>query len=43
MVARGKPDPETFLLLAERLNVRPRDCFRRLTVGAVRDLLACAP
>jgi beta-phosphoglucomutase len=25
-VKRGKPDPETFLLLAERLKVRPRDC-----------------
>lgn len=26
MVRRGKPDPETFLLLAERLGVAPRDC-----------------
>lgn len=25
-VKKGKPDPETFLLLAERLKVRPRDC-----------------
>jgi beta-phosphoglucomutase family hydrolase len=25
-VRRGKPDPETFLLLAERLGVAPRDC-----------------
>lgn len=26
MVTRGKPDPETWLLLAERLGVRPKDC-----------------
>lgn len=26
MVAKGKPDPETFLLLAEKLGARPRDC-----------------
>ena len=26
-VKKGKPDPETFLLLAERLKVRPRDCM----------------
>ena len=26
MVTKGKPDPETFLLLADRLKVRPRDC-----------------
>lgn len=26
MVRKGKPDPETFLLLAEALRVRPRDC-----------------
>jgi beta-phosphoglucomutase family hydrolase len=25
-VKRGKPDPETFLTLAERLKVRPKDC-----------------
>jgi beta-phosphoglucomutase len=25
-VTRGKPDPETFLLLAEKLGVPPRDC-----------------
>ena len=25
-VRKGKPDPETFLTLAERLKVRPRDC-----------------
>lgn len=25
-INRGKPDPETFLLLADRLKVRPRDC-----------------
>jgi len=25
-VKKGKPDPETFLLLADRLKVRPRDC-----------------
>lgn len=25
-VKKGKPDPETFLLLAERLKLRPRDC-----------------
>jgi len=25
-VRRGKPDPETFLTLAERLGARPRDC-----------------
>jgi beta-phosphoglucomutase len=26
MVKKGKPDPETFLLLADALKVRPRDC-----------------
>ena len=26
MVQKGKPDPETFLLLAERLGVPPRSC-----------------
>lgn len=26
MVKKGKPDPETFLLLADSLKVRPRDC-----------------
>lgn len=26
MVARGKPHPDTFLLLADKLAVRPRDC-----------------
>lgn len=26
MVSKGKPDPETFLLLAEKLGARPRDC-----------------
>lgn len=26
MVTKGKPDPETFLLLADALKVRPRDC-----------------
>lgn len=25
-VTKGKPDPETFLTLAERLKVRPKDC-----------------
>ena len=25
-VSKGKPDPETFLTLADRLKVRPRDC-----------------
>ena len=35
-VKRGKPDPETFLLLAERLKVRPRDCvvFEDSLLGA---------
>ena len=35
MVTKGKPDPETFLLLAERLRVRPRDCvvFEDSVVG----------
>jgi|CXWL01.1.fsa_nt_gi beta-phosphoglucomutase family hydrolase len=26
MVKRGKPDPETFLTLADKLKVRPKDC-----------------
>ena len=26
MVKKGKPDPETWLLLADALKVRPRDC-----------------
>jgi beta-phosphoglucomutase family hydrolase len=26
-VKKGKPDPETFLTLAERLKVRPKDCI----------------
>ena len=26
MVKKGKPDPETFLLLADALKVRPKDC-----------------
>lgn len=83
-VKKGKPDPETFLLLADKLKVRPKRCvvfedsllgteaarragmkvvavttshrasefpgsppsvrdFRTLRVGAVRDLLGCAP